>query len=118
MVHEGLLTTRIRYQMLDILGDVGGFQSAIESILVILLSSRFTSFFMKLCQNIKYCRILCISDSNLGHTVSETRSKGQIIEKSCLHSSDYSFGPIFMKLDVCFDNVQAKDYSGSPWIKN
>jgi hypothetical protein len=36
MVHDGILTTRIRYNLLDILGDVGGFRGAIESILMII----------------------------------------------------------------------------------
>ena len=38
------------------------------------------------------------SSSNMGDVGSETRSVGQIIEKSCEHSRGQSFGPIFIKL--------------------
>ena len=33
----------------------------------------------------------------LGHVGSKTRSLGQILEKSCVHSKRHSFDPKFMK---------------------
>ena len=36
--------------------------------------------------------------SKLGHVGLKTRSLGQILEKSCLHSKRHSFDPKFMKV--------------------
>jgi len=43
---------------------------------------------------------------NMGHVGSKTRSPGQILGNSCLHSWDQICNPILMKLgqNVCFDN--------------
>lgn len=38
MIHEGTLSQRVRYQLLDILGEVGGIYSALCSIVIIMLS--------------------------------------------------------------------------------
>jgi len=51
----------------------------------------------------------------MGHVESESRSLGQIIDKSCLHSMRHIYGPIFMKLcqKDCLDNDPTKFESGS-----
>jgi len=43
----------------------------------------------------------------MGHVVSKTRSPGQILGNSCLHSRGHICDPILMKHDqnVCFDNM-------------
>ena len=38
------------------------------------------------------------TDLKVGHVVSETRSLGQILEKTCVLSSKHSFDPVCMKL--------------------
>ena len=38
MIHEGTLSQRVRYQILDILGEVGGIYSALSSVAFIMLS--------------------------------------------------------------------------------
>ena len=52
--------------------------------------------------------VLMISRSSLtmGGAGSKSRSLGQILEKSCLHSRDHTFGLIYFKLDQngCLDN--------------
>ena len=66
--------------------------------------------------------VLIISrpSSNIGHVGSKTRSPGQILENSCLHSRGQICNPILMKLcqNVCFDNIQAKFEYGSCRVKN
>jgi len=53
--------------------------------------------------------VLTISrlSSNMGHVGSKTRSPGQILGNSCLHSRDHICDLILMKLDqnVCFNNI-------------
>ena len=53
--------------------------------------------------------VLTISrpSSNIGHVGSKTRSPGQIVENSCLHSRGHICSPILIKLcqNVCFDNI-------------
>ena len=39
MIHEGTLSQRIRYHVIDILGDVGGINSAIVSLFLIFFSA-------------------------------------------------------------------------------
>ena len=43
----------------------------------------------------------------LGQLRSKTRSLGQIIVKSCIHSKSHIFSPIFLKLaqNVCLNNI-------------
>ena len=50
------------------------------------------------------------SSSNMGDVGSKTRSVSQIMEKSCEHSRDHSFGPIFIKLAQKdhLDNISVK----------
>jgi len=47
------------------------------------------------------------SSSNMGHVGSKTRSPGQILGNSCLHSRGNICYPILLKLcqNVCFDNI-------------
>jgi len=53
--------------------------------------------------------VLTISkpSSNMGHVGSKTRSPGQILENSCLHSRGHICNLILIKLcqNVCFDNI-------------
>jgi len=53
--------------------------------------------------------VLIISrpSSNMGHVGSKTRSPGQILGNSCLHSRGNICNPIMLKLchNVCFDNI-------------
>jgi len=53
--------------------------------------------------------VLTISrpSSNMGHVGSKTRSPGQILENSCLHSRGHICNSNLMKLcqNVCFDNI-------------
>ncbi len=60
------------------------------------------------------------SSLNLGHVGSKSRSLGQILEKSCVHSRGHIFGPIILKLcqDVCLDSLTDPIESGSCWVKN
>jgi len=55
--------------------------------------------------------VLTISSpsSNMGHVGFKSRSPGQILENSCLHSRGHIFYPILMKLgrNVCLDNIKA-----------
>ena len=46
------------------------------------------------------------TDLNVGHVGSETRSLGQVLEKSCILSSRHSFDPICMKLCQKFDTIK------------
>ena len=66
--------------------------------------------------------VLIISrpNSNMGYVESKTRSPGQILGNSCLHSKGHICDPILMKLcqNVCFDNIQAKFKYGSCRVKN
>jgi len=66
--------------------------------------------------------VLTISrpSSNMGHVGSKTRSPGQILGNSCLHSRGHICDTIFMKLcqNVCFDNILAKFEYGSGRVKN
>ena len=57
--------------------------------------------FIKLCQIVTHYNILVIiswSVLKLGHVGSKTRSIGQILEKTCVHSRRHSFDSKFMKL--------------------
>ena len=58
--------------------------------------------------------------SNMGHVWSKTRSPGQILGNSCLHSTGHICYPILMYLcqNVCFDNIQANFEYGSCQVKN
>ena len=60
---------------------------------------------MKLRQNV----FMTISrpSLNMGHVGSKTRSPGQILGNSCLHTIGQSCDPILMKLrqNVCYDNI-------------
>ena len=53
--------------------------------------------------------VLIISRMSLimGWIGSKSRSLGQILEESCLHSKGHIFGPIFLKLGqtVCLDDI-------------
>jgi len=66
--------------------------------------------------------VLTISwlSSNMGQVGLKTRSPGQILGNSCLHSRGYICDPILMKLgqNVCFDNILAKVEYGSGRVKN
>ena len=61
--------------------------------------------------------VLTISrpSSNMGNVGSKTRSPGQILGNSCLHSRGYICDLILMKLcqNVCLDNILAKFEYGS-----
>jgi len=56
--------------------------------------------------------ILMISrtSSNMGGVGSKSRSLGQILVKSCYHSSGHNFDPIFIKLaqNAYIDNISDK----------
>ena len=56
----------------------------------------------------------------MGHVRSETRSLGQMLEKSFVCSKGHIFSPINMKLDqhVCLDEISCKVENGSCWVKN
>ena len=43
----------------------------------------------------------------MGHVRSKTRSRGQILEKPCVHPRGHIFSPIIMKLgqNVCLDKI-------------
>jgi len=58
--------------------------------------------------------------SDMGHVGSKTRSPGQILGNSCLHSRGNICDLILMKLtkNVKFDNVLAKFKYGSCQAKN
>ena len=66
--------------------------------------------------------VLTISrpSSNMGYVGSKTRSPGQILGNSCLHSRGQICDLILIKLsqNVCLDNIQAKFEYGSFRIKN
>ena len=51
---------------------------------------------------------------NMGHVGSKSRSPGQILGNSCLHSRGHICDPILMKLDqnVCLSKFEAKVMSG------
>ena len=57
---------------------------------------------------------------NLGHMGSETRSVGQIKEKSCFQSRSHIFDPVSMKLgqNVCLDDIWVILGSRSHGVKN
>ena len=50
---------------------------------------------MNICQNV--CHHEERTNLKMGHVGSETRSLGQILEKSCVISSRHNFDPICMK---------------------
>ena len=54
----------------------------------------------------------------VGHIGSETRSLGQMIEKSCVHTRRHSFDPICMKhcQNVCHHEIADKFETGSCWF--
>ena len=80
------------------------------------------TFLIQSSSNLVRMFVLMISrtSSNLGHEGSKTRSLGQILEKSCLHSRGHIFGLIILKFcqDVCFDNILDRFESGSREVKN
>jgi hypothetical protein len=56
---------------------------------------------------------------NMGVVGSKSRSLGQILEKSCLHSKGHIFGSIFLKLgqNVCLDAALDPIEYGCGWVK-
>ena len=72
---------------------------------------------MNICQNV--CHHEERTDLKLGHAGSETRSLGQILEKSCILSSRHSFDPICMKLcqNVWHYEMSDKNETGSGQVK-
>ena len=85
------------------LGHVGSKTRSLGQILQKpCVHSRGHSFdlkFMKMCQNVNdHTCVISRSSSKLGHVWSKTRSLGQILEKTCVHSKRHSFDPKFMKL--------------------
>jgi len=66
--------------------------------------------------------VLAISnpDLNMGYVGLKTRSPGQILKNSCLHSRGYICDLILMKLGeiICFDNIVANFEYGSCRVKN
>ena len=59
------------------------------------------------------------TDLKVGHVGSETRSLGQILEKSCLLSSRHTFDSICLKLcqNVCYHETMDKFETGSYQVK-
>ena len=57
---------------------------------------------------------------NMGYVGLKTRSPGQILGNSCLHSRGHICNLIFIKLcqNVCFDNFQVRFEFWSCWVKN
>jgi len=55
----------------------------------------------------------------MGGLGSITRSLGQFLEESCLHSRCHICGPIFLKLaqNVCLDDISVKLDYGLGWVK-
>ena len=55
----------------------------------------------------------------MGHVLSKNTSLGQILEKSCVHSSVQIFSPIHMKLgqNVCCNKIFDEDENGSCPVK-
>ena len=51
---------------------------------------------------------------------SKSRSLGQILEKSCLHSRDHIFGNIFLKLgqNICLEDILVKFDHGWGGVKS
>ena len=60
------------------------------------------------------------TDLKVGHVGSETRSLGQILEKSCTLSRRHSFDPICMKLcqNIGHHGMSDKIETGPSWSKN
>jgi len=56
----------------------------------------------------------------MGHVGLKTRSPGQILGNSCLHSKGHICDPMLMKLcqNVCLDNILAKFEYGLCQSKN
>ena len=56
----------------------------------------------------------------LGHVGSRSRSQGQILEKTCVHSRGHSFDSKFMRLyqNANDHNIWVKFETGSCWVKN
>ena len=59
------------------------------------------------------------SSSIIGQFMSKSRSLGQFLEKSCLHSRGHSFGSIFFRLgqNVCLGNISVKFDHGLGGVK-
>ena len=87
-------------------GQKLGHQFKYEEILVYTLDVTFATWFWWYFVRMF---VLTISrpSSNMGHVGSKTRSPGQILGHSCLHSRGHICDPILMKLcqNVCFDNI-------------
>ena len=68
-----------------------------------------TTFVIRFWWNLVRMFDLTISrqSSNMGHVGSKTRSPGQILGNSCLHSRGHICDPLMMKLgqNVCIDNI-------------
>ena len=66
--------------------------------------------------------VLMISQTSLimGQMGSKSRSLGQFLEESCLHSRGHIFSPIFLKVgqNVCLDNISVKFDHGSIKVKH
>ena len=60
------------------------------------------------------------TSSKMGKVRSKTRSLGQIIVKSCIHSRSHIFSPIFLKLaqNVCLNNILDEFENGSSQTKS
>ena len=63
--------------------------------------------------------MISLSHLIMGGVGSKSRSLGQILKKSCLHSRGHIFGPIFPKLaqNVCRDEMLVEYDYGRGWIK-
>ena len=68
-----------------------------------------TTFVIRFLWNLVRMFVLTISrpSLNMGHVMSKTRSPGQILGNSCLHSRGHICNPMLMKLcqNVCFGNI-------------
>ena len=72
---------------------------------------------MNICQNV--CHHEERTDLKVGHVGSETRSLGQMLEKSCILSSRLSFDPMCMKIsqNVWHHELSDKIETGSSQVK-
>jgi len=80
------------------------------------------TFVIRFLLNLVRMFVLTISrlSSKMGHVGSKSRSPGQILRNSCLHSRGQICDPILMKLDqnVCLTNFLDKFEYGSCRVKN
>ena len=82
-----------------------------------LLKVQSDLILMNLCQNV--CHHEKRTDLKMGHVGSETRSLGQILEKSYVLSGRHSFDPICMKLcqNVCHHEISDRFETGPYQVK-